>query len=70
MIEQILYRGFGGLSVYTTLFAAASMLLYIAAAIANAAMRVGRFDLGEIRHLFTTNLAFSVACALLDYFLI
>ena len=63
-------HGFIGLAAYVYIFALVSLVLFAAAAVANAFMRSGSFDLVEIRKLFLTNLSFTLVFALLDYFLV
>lgn len=70
MIQAILDQGFAALSAWT--FQAFSILLvvWVIAHIVNAITGQPRFDLGEIHRLLCTCLGFSLAFAVLDYFLI
>lgn len=70
MINKIMENGFLALAAYVYIFAFVSLILFVVAAIANAFMKHGKFDMAEIRKLFLTNLAFSLVFALLDYFLV
>lgn len=70
MIETIMKNGFCALSSYLFAFAAATLVLYVLATIANAFMRSVKIDTDEIRKLFMTNLTFTTVFALLDYFLV
>lgn len=70
MINKIMENGFIALAAYVYIFAFVSLILFVVAAIANAFMKHGKFDMTEIRKLFLTNLAFSLVFALLDYFLV
>ena len=70
MINKIMENGFLALAAYVYIFAFVSLILFVVAAIANAFMKHGKFDMAEIRKLFLTNLAFSLVFVLLDYFLV
>ena len=70
MISKIMENGFIALAAYVYIFAFISLVLFVAAAVANAFMKHGKFDIAEIRKLFMTNLAFVLVFALLDYFLV
>lgn len=70
MISKIMENGFIALAAYVYIFALVSLILFVIAAIANAFMKHGKFDLAEIRKLFLTNLVLSLVFALLDYFLV
>ena len=70
MIELIMKNGFGALSGYLFVFAAATLALYVVSSVVNAFLRTVKIDTGEIRKLFMTNLIFTVIFALLDYFLV
>ncbi len=70
MINKIMENGFLALAAYVYIFAFVSLILFVVAAIANAFMKHGKFDMAEIRKLFLTSLAFSLVFALLDYFLV
>lgn len=70
MISKIMENGFIALAAYVYVFALISLILFVAAAVANAFMKHGKFDMAEIRKLFLTNLSFMLIFALLDYFLV
>ncbi len=70
MISKITENGFIALAAYVYVFALISLILLVAAAVANAFMKHGKFDMAEIRKLFLTNLSFMLIFALLDYFLV
>lgn len=70
MISRIMEKGFVALAAYSYLFALISLILFVAAAVANAFMKHGKFDMAEIRRLFLTNFIFMLVFALLDYFLV
>ena len=70
MISKILDNGFIALAAYAFIFALVSLILFVVAAIANAFLKRGKFDMAEIRKLFLTNLTFMLVLALLDYFLV
>ena len=70
MIEAIMAKGFMALAGYLFTFAAATLVFYVVAVIANACFGTVRIDTGEIRKLFMTNLTFSTIFVLLDYFLV
>lgn len=70
MISKIMENGFIALAAYICVFALISLILFVAAAVANAFMKHGKIDMAEIRKLFLTNLAFMLIFALLDYFLV
>jgi hypothetical protein len=70
MINKILERGFIALAAYSYLFAFITLILFIAAVVANAFIKNGRFDIAEIRKLLMTNMTFMLVFALLDYFLV
>lgn len=70
MISKITENGFIALAAYVYVFALISLILFVAAAVANAFMKHGKFDMAEIRKLFLTNLSFMLIFALLDYFLV
>jgi len=70
MISKIMENGFIALAAYVYVFALISLILFVVAAVANAFMKHGKFDMAEIRKLFLTNLVFMLIFALLDYFLV
>lgn len=70
MINNIIEKGFMALSAYIFVFALISLVLFVAAVIANAFIKNGRFDVAEIRKLLMTNMVFVTVFALLDYFLV
>lgn len=70
MISKIMENGFIALAAYVYVFALISLILFVIAAVANAFMKHGKFDMAEIRKLFLTNLVFMLIFALLDYFLV
>lgn len=70
MISKIMENGFIALAAYVYVFALISLILFVVAAVANAFMKHGKFDMTEIRKLFLTNLVFMLIFALLDYFLV
>lgn len=70
MISKIMENGFIALAAYVYVFALISLILFVVAAVANAFMKHGKFDMSEIRKLFLTNLSFMLIFALLDYFLV
>lgn len=70
MISKIMENGFIALAAYIYVFALISLILFVAAAVANAFMKHGKIDMAEIRKLFLANLAFMLIFALLDYFLV
>ena len=70
MISKIMENGFIALAAYVYVVALISLILFVAAAVANAFVKHGKFDMAEIRKLFLTNLVFMLIFALLDYFLV
>lgn len=70
MIQAIMNQGFGALSAWSFQAFAILLLLWVIAHIVNAITGQPRFDLGEIHRLLCTCLGFSLAFAVLDYFLI
>ena len=70
MISKIMENGFIALAAYVYVFALISLILFVAAAVANAFVKHGKFDMAEIRKLFLTNLVFMLIFALLDYFIV
>ena len=70
MIQAIMNQGFGALSAWSIQAFAILLLLWVIAHIVNAITGQPRFDLGEIHRLLCTCLGFSLAFAVLDYFLI
>ena len=70
MISKIMENGFIALAAYIYVFALISLILFVAAAVANAFMKHGKIDMAGIRKIFLTNLAFMLIFALLDYFLV
>ena len=70
MIQAIMNQGFGALSAWSFQAFAILLLLWVIAHIVNAITGQPRFDLGEIHRLLCTCLGFSLAVAVLDYFLI
>lgn len=70
MINKILERGFIALAAYSYIFALISLILFVVAVVANAFIKNGKFDIGEIRKLLMTNMTFMLVFALLDYFLV
>ncbi len=69
MIQAIMNQGFGALSAWTFQAFAILLLVWVIAHIVNAIFGP-RFDLGEIHRLLCTCLGFSLAFAVLAYFLI
>lgn len=70
MIQAIMNQGFGALSAWTFQAFAILLLLWMIAHIVNAITGQPRFDLAEIHRLLCTCLGFSLAFAVLNYFLI
>lgn len=70
MIQAIMNQGFGALSAWTFQAFAILLLLWMIAHIVNAITGQPRFDLVEIHWLLCTCLGFSLAFAVLNYFLI
>lgn len=70
MIQAILNQGFGALSAWTFQAFAILLLVWILAHIVNAITGQSRFDLAATHRLLRTCLGFSLAFAVLDYFLI
>lgn len=70
MIRMIIEKGFIALAAYVYIFAFISLILFVVAAVANAFMKNGKFDIAEIRKFFFINLVFMLVFALLDYFLV
>lgn len=52
MISKIMENGFIALAAYIYVFALISLILFVAAAVANAFMKHGKIDMAEIRKLF------------------
>ena len=70
MIQSILNQGFGALAAWTFQAFAILLLVWMIAHIVNAITGQTRFDLSDIHRLLCTCLGFSLAFAVLDYFLI
>ena len=70
MIQAIMNQGFGALSAWTFQAFAILLLVWVIAHIVNSISGQPRFVLGEIHRLLCTCLGFSLAFAVLDYFLI
>ena len=70
MIQAILDQGLGAISAWTFVAFAILLLMWMVAHIVNAITGQPRFDLTEIHRLLCTCLGFTLAFAVLDYFLI
>lgn len=70
MIKNIMENGFSALAAYTFIFSLITLALFVIAMISNACTKKSKFNTGEIRKAFLSNLIFMTLFALLDYFLV